>query len=104
MINKIQSLFNDVIYGCFNPCESNMFLSVSDNGFINIYDISNSLPISLINLEELFDFNSEIKWSKEYKEYIGFIKDDLVIFLNMLITKVKILKSIFQKGLLIFIF
>ena len=77
IINIIQSLFTDVIYGCFSPYESNMFLSVSDNGCINIYDISNSLPICLIKSEELFNFNSEIKWNKKY---IGFKKKNSVIY------------------------
>ena len=77
IINIIQSLFTDVIYGCFSPYESNMFLSVSDNGYINIYDISNSLPICLIKSEELFNFNSEIKWNKKY---IGFKKKFSDIF------------------------
>lgn len=78
-----------------------MFLSVSDNGFINIYDISNSFPISLIHLEELVNFNSEIKWSKKY---IGFIKEDLVIFFEYDNYKSENIKKHNSKGFVDFYF
>jgi len=79
-INKISTIeghFTDVFYGCFNPFESNIFLSASKNGFLKFYDITNSFPKCLINLNELLKKNIEIKWGKKD---IGFIKDDFIIY------------------------
>ena len=76
-ISTIEGHFIDVFYGCFNPFEPNIFLSVSKNGFLKIYDIFNSFPKSLINLNEPLKKNIEIKWGKKD---IGFIKDDYVVY------------------------
>ena len=72
-INKISTIeghFIDVFYGCFNPFESNIFLSASKNGFLKIYDITNSFPKSLINLNELYILNMIILNMKILKDIL----------------------------------
>ena len=65
IISIIESPFDNVIYGCFNPFKPNIFLSASESGFIKIYDITNYFPISLNLVMESFRKNIEIKWGKK---------------------------------------
>ena len=76
-ISVIEEHFLDVVYGAFNPFKSNIFLSASLNGFLKIYDITNSSPISLIDLNESFVQRIHFKWGK-YQ--IGFRKKNYLIY------------------------
>ena len=64
-INKLSLVkghFTQIIYASFSPFYPNFFLSVSINKEIKIYDISKSLPISHIFLDEWPIYASKIKW------------------------------------------
>lgn len=76
-ISIIEGHFIDVNYGCFNPFNSNIFLSASEDGFIKIYDITNSSPISLIDVMESLEYLIEIKWNKNF---IGFRRKNYVLY------------------------
>lgn len=102
-INKITIIeghFIDVFYGCFNPFESNIFLSASKNGFLKIYDITKIFPINLINLNELLN-NIEIKWGKKD---IGFIKEDYVVYFEYNNFKPENIKKYTSQNICNFIF
>ena len=76
-ITNIETLSNDIFYGCFNPLEPNKFLTASHKGFIKIYDITNSSLISLINIGGSLEDGLEIKFDKKC---IGFIQDNCLTY------------------------
>ena len=77
-ISIIKGHYQNTYYGCFNQFKPNIFLTVSNEGLIKIYDLINSSSISLINLEESFEFvDIIIKWGNKD---IGFIKNDNIIY------------------------
>ena len=61
VINIIESLYDNIFFGCFHPLEPNIFLSASRKGFINTYDITNSSLITIINLKQSLKYISEMK-------------------------------------------
>ena len=89
-INKlcvIEGHFSDVLYASFNPFKSNIFLTVTKNNVIKIYDITNTLPINLLTLDisingtitfglNKIGFLSE-KNTITYFEYINFNKKNI---------------------------
>lgn len=76
-ISTIRGHYQDVNYGCFNPFKSNLFLTASNEGFIKIYDITNSSAITLINLKESSMNKINVKWG--IKD-IGFKNIDNIIY------------------------
>ena len=50
-ISKVKGNFTDVEYADFNPSEHNIFVSISENYDIKIYDITKSVPISHIFID-----------------------------------------------------
>ena len=59
-LSLIKGHFSQIIFASFHPLNANILLTISDDKNINIYDITKSLPINHICLEENFIFN--IKW------------------------------------------
>ena len=80
-LSKIEGHFTDAHYGCFNSVIPNYFLSVSGNDLIKIYDITNSFPISLINLKDISQIIYKIKFCNNN---IGFIASDSIIYFEYL--------------------
>ena len=101
LINTIQSYFNEIFYGCFNPFKSNLFLSASSNGYIKIFDITSNSSNSLINLEDSLENVSEIKWDLKY---IGFIKRNYIIYFEFKNFKSQNIKKYISQGILNFYF
>ena len=67
-ISKIQGHFSDVEYANFNPLEHNIFVSITENYFIKIFDLTKYLPISHVFIDQPFDYQpfdyQLIKWGK----------------------------------------
>lgn len=100
-VSIIEGHFIEVNYGCFNPFNSNIFLSASEDGIIKIYDITNSSPISLINVMESLVYDIEIKWGKKD---IGFINKDYILYFEYNNFKKENIKKYNSKEILEFYF
>ena len=103
-INKIciiEGHFVEVIYGFFNPFDRNIFLSISENGFIKIYDITNSSPIGLINLTESLENIFVIKLGKNT---IGFGLEDHITYFSYINYKKENVKKYFLEHIIDFYF
>ena len=77
ILSTIKGHYINVDYGAFNPFKPYIFLTASNDGFIKIYDLNISSAISLINLEESFEDNYEVKWGNKD---IGLKKNDIIIY------------------------
>lgn len=75
-LSIIKGNYSDVIFAAFNPFDAYIFLSIS-NYNIKIYDITNSLPINNIFLDELIKGENKIQWGKKD---IGFFDDENIIY------------------------
>ena len=83
----IEGHFTDVIYASFDPFKPNIFLTVSENHMIKIYNITDNLSMNIINLDVIFD--EEINFGCEkigvltekneiiYFEYMNFNKKNI---------------------------
>ena len=103
-INKIciiEGHFIEVIYGFFNPFDRNIFISISENGFIKIYDITNSSPIGLINLTESLE---NIFVFKLGKNTIGFGLEDHITYFSYINYKNENVKKYFSEDIIDFYF
>ena len=91
-LSKIKGIAK-VNFACFNPFNSNLLLSYSNNGNILIYNITEGLPIAHILLEKIEI--EQIKWNKNiiaykyyndnnvsYFEYANFKKENIKKYKN----------------------
>ena len=100
-ISIIEEHFLDVVYGAFNPFKSNIFLSASRKGILKIYDITNSSPISLIDLNESFGRKINFKWGK-YQ--IGFRLKNYILYFEYNNFENKNIKKYISNNILDFYF
>ena len=100
-ISIILGHYQKANYGCFNPFKPNLFLTASNEGFVKIYDITNSSAISLIDLEESSMNKIKVKWG--IKD-IGFKKMDNIIYFEYDNFRKENIKKYFSKSISDFYF
>lgn len=76
-LSIIKGHFTNVEFISSNPLKPNIFLSISIDNNIKVFDISSALPVSHIFLDE--EVNNEIKWGKNH---IGFLNNNTIIYFN----------------------
>ena len=87
-LSTVNGHYNKVIFADFSPFNPNIFVSISNNYDIKVYDIRKPIPISHIFIDEKLNRNIELQWDDErmgiisnkkiiFFDYINFMKDEV---------------------------
>ena len=87
-LSTVNGHYNKVIFADFSPFNPNIFVSISNNYDIKVYDIRKPIPISHIFIDEKLNRNIELQWDDDrmgiisnkkiiFFDYINFIKDEV---------------------------
>ena len=102
ILSIIKGHFNNVIFADFSPYNPNILFSVSEINDIKIYDLTKSMPINHIFINEFFRGRSKVKWGNNF---MGFISNGKIIIFNyLLFLEENILEIQFQEEIVDFYF